>query len=67
LLVGALVIFTWKIVKRLELLLRGGCEVVVHLAITGVEEKLAIREISLSFVPLTWRIRRAFMAFGRPL
>jgi hypothetical protein len=30
-------------VKRLGLLLRGACEVVLELAISGVEEKLAIR------------------------
>ena len=35
---------SWKIVKRTELLLRGVCEVVVELAISGVEEKLAIRK-----------------------
>ena len=41
---GAAVTSSWKIVKRLGLLLRGACEVVVELAISGVEEKLAIRE-----------------------
>ena len=33
-----------KIVKRPGLLLRGACEVVVELAISGVEKKLAIRK-----------------------
>ena len=42
--VGAPVTFSWKIVKRLGLLLRGACEVVVELAISGVEEKLTIRK-----------------------
>ena len=42
--VGATVTSSWKIVKRPELLLRGACEVVVELAISGVEEKLAIRK-----------------------
>ena len=41
---------SWKIVKRLKLLLRGACEVVVELAISGVEEKLAVRKGPLSFV-----------------
>jgi hypothetical protein len=36
-------------VKRPGLLLRGACEVVLELAISGVEEKLAIRS-SLIFV-----------------
>ena len=40
--VGVAVISSWKIVKRPGLLLRGGCEVVVELAISGVEEKLAV-------------------------
>jgi hypothetical protein len=43
--VGAPVISPWKIVKRPRLLLRGGCELVVELTISGVEEKLTIREI----------------------
>ena len=43
-LVGAPVISSWKIVKGPGLLLRGACEVVVELAISGVEEKLAIRK-----------------------
>jgi hypothetical protein len=34
---------SWKFVKRHRLLLHGACEVVLELAITGVEEKLAIR------------------------
>lgn len=42
--VGAAVFSSWKIVKRPGLLLRGACEVVVELAISGVEEKLAIRK-----------------------
>jgi hypothetical protein len=29
---------SWKIVKRLELLLRGTCEMVVQLAISGVDK-----------------------------
>jgi hypothetical protein len=48
---------SWKIVKRLRLLLRGVCEVVVELAISGVEEKLTIRKGSLSFVGLARRLR----------
>ena len=43
-LVGAPVISSWKIVKGPGLLLRGACEVVVELAISGVEEKLTIRK-----------------------
>ena len=43
-LVGAPVISSWKIVKGPGLLLRGACEVVVELAISGVEKKLAIRK-----------------------
>jgi hypothetical protein len=39
--------------------------VVVELAISVVEEKLAIRERPLSFVKLSCRRRRAFVAFGR--
>ena len=39
-----------KIVKRPGLLLRGACEVVVELAISGAEEKLTIRKGPLSFV-----------------
>ena len=65
-LVGAPVISSWKIVKGPGLLLRGACEVVVELAISGVEEKLALRERPLSFVVLAWRRRRAIVAFGRP-
>ena len=42
--VGATVFSSWKIVKRPGILLRGACEVVVELAISGVEEKLAIRK-----------------------
>jgi hypothetical protein len=41
--VGASVTSSWKIVKRPRLSLRGSCEVVVELAIFGVEEKLTIR------------------------
>ena len=64
-LVGVPVISSWKIVKRPGLLLRGACEVVVELAISGVEEKLAIRKRPLSFVELAQRRRRAFVAFGK--
>ena len=42
--VGAPVISSRKIVKRPGLLLRGACEVVVELVISGVEKKLAIRK-----------------------
>jgi hypothetical protein len=35
--------YSWKFVKRPELLLRGACVVVLELAISRVEEKLAIR------------------------
>jgi hypothetical protein len=41
--VGAAVTSLEKIVKRLRLLLRIACEVVVELDISGVEEKLALR------------------------
>jgi hypothetical protein len=41
--VGASVTSLWKIMKRPKLPLRGSCEVVVELAISGVEEKLTIR------------------------
>jgi hypothetical protein len=41
--VGASVTSSWKIVKRLGLPLCRSCEVVVELAISGVEEKLTIR------------------------
>jgi hypothetical protein len=41
--VGASVTSLWKIVKRPRLSLRESCEVVVELAISGVEEKLTIR------------------------
>jgi hypothetical protein len=41
--VGASVTSSWKIVKRLELSLRGSCVVVVELAVSRVEEKLTIR------------------------
>jgi hypothetical protein len=41
--VGASVTSSWKIVKRPGLSLRGSCEVIVELAISGVEEKLTIR------------------------
>ena len=43
-LVGVPVTSSWKIVKGPGLLLRGACEVVVELAISGVEKKLAIRK-----------------------
>ena len=42
--VGAPVISSRKIVKRPGLLLRGACEVVLELAISGVEKNLAIRK-----------------------
>jgi hypothetical protein len=35
---------SWKFVKRHGLLLCGACDVVLELAISGVEEKLAIRK-----------------------
>jgi hypothetical protein len=41
--VGASVTSSWKIVKRPGLPLCESCEVVVELAISGVEEKLTIR------------------------
>ena len=56
-LVGVPVTSLWKIVKRPGLLLRGTCEVVLELAISGVEEKLAIRKGPLSFVELARRRR----------
>jgi hypothetical protein len=40
--IGATVTSSWKIMKRLGLSLCGICEVVVELAISGVEEKLTI-------------------------
>ena len=55
--VGAPVTSSWKIVKRPGLLLRGACEVVLELAIPGVEEKLAIMKGPLSFVDLARRRR----------
>ena len=55
--VGAPVTSSWKIVKRPGILLRGACEVVVELAISGVEEKLALRKGPLSFVKLAQRRR----------
>ena len=54
--VGAPVISSRKIVKRPGLLLRGACEVVVELAISGAEEKLTIRKGPLSFVGVVRRI-----------
>ena len=54
--VGAPVISSRKIVKRSGLLLRGACEVVLELAISGVEEKLTIRKGPSSFVGLARRI-----------
>jgi hypothetical protein len=50
---GAPVTSSWKTVKRPELLLCGVCEVVVELAISGVDKKLAMREMTLSFVVTT--------------
>ena len=41
---GALVTSSWKIVKRPGLLLCGSCKVVMELAISEVEENLAIRK-----------------------
>ena len=46
--VGAMVTSSWKIVKGPGLLLRGACEVVLELAISGVEERLDIRKGPLS-------------------
>ena len=43
-LVGVPVTSSWKIVKGSGLPLREACEVVVELAISGVEKKLAIRK-----------------------
>jgi hypothetical protein len=54
-LVGVPVTSSWKIVKRLGLLLRGACEVAVELVISRVEEKLPIRKGSLSLVELARR------------
>ena len=56
-LVGVPVTSSWKIVKGPGLLLRGSCEVVLELAISGVEEKLAIRKGPISFVGLARRRR----------
>ena len=56
-LVGVPVTSSWKVVKGPGLLLRGACEMVVELAISRVEEKLAIRKGTLSFVVLAWRRR----------
>ena len=56
-LVVAPVTSSWKIVKGPGLLLRGACDVVLELAISGVEEKLAIRKGPLSFVGLARRRR----------
>ena len=55
-LVGAPVTSSWKVVKGPRLLLRGACEVVVELAISGAEEKLTIRKGLLSFVGVVRRI-----------
>ena len=44
LVVGTAVSSSWKIVKRPGFLLRRACEVVVELAISRVEEKVAIRK-----------------------
>ena len=54
--VGAPVTSSRKIVKRPGLLLRGAGEVVLELAISGVEEKLTIRKGPLSFVGVARRI-----------
>jgi len=56
-LVAVPVTSSWKIVKGPGLLLRGACDVVLELAISGVEEKLAIRKGPLSFVELARRRR----------
>ena len=60
--VGVAVTSSWKFVKRPGLLLRGACEVVVELAISGVEEKASLKERALIFVrglgeegELSWR------------
>jgi hypothetical protein len=55
--IGASVVSSWKIVNRHVILLHGACEMVVELAIFGVEEKLAIRKEPLLFVKLAWRRR----------
>jgi hypothetical protein len=44
-------------VKRPGFLLRGAREVVVDLAISGMEKKVPIRESPLSFMVLAWRKR----------
>jgi hypothetical protein len=64
-LVGVPVTSSWKTVKRSRFLLRGFCEVVLEIAICGVEENLAIRKGPLSFVGLARRRRRAFVALGK--
>ena len=56
-LVSVPVTSSWKIVKGPGFLLRGACDVVLELAISGVEEKLAIRKGPLSFVELARRRR----------
>ena len=56
-LVSVPVTSSWKIVKGPGLLLRGACDVVLELAISGVEEKLAIRKGPISFVGLVRRRR----------
>ena len=56
-LVSVPVTSSWKIVKGPGLFLRGACDVVLELAISGVEEKLAIRKGPLSFVGLARRRR----------
>jgi hypothetical protein len=43
-LVGVPMTSSWKIVKGPRFLLCDACEVIVELAISGVEEKLAIRK-----------------------
>jgi hypothetical protein len=55
--VGAPVISLLKIMKMSMLLLCEVCEMVVKLAISGVEEKINIRERPLYFVVLNWRRR----------
>jgi hypothetical protein len=60
------VTFSWKIVKRLGLLLFGAYEVVVKLAISGVGEKLTIRKVSSSFMKLVWRRTSGYVAFLLP-
>jgi hypothetical protein len=54
--VGASVTSLWKLVKRLRLLLRGACKVVVELAMSRVMENISIRKAPLSFVELAQKV-----------